>query len=78
MKKLFVLFALLAGIAVMTGCKKDQDVVTLKAVIDQETKAFFGDDHDHLPYWDDADRVYIAGPGITPNSYSLNIQNMKN
>lgn len=75
MKKLFVLFALLAGIAVMTGCKKDQDVVTLKAVIDQETKAFFGDDHDHLPYWDDADRVYIAGPGITPNSYSLNIQN---
>ena len=75
MKKLFVLFALLAGIAVMTGCKKDQDVVTLKAVIDQETKAFFGDDHDHLPYWDGADRVYIAGPGITPNSYSLNIQN---
>jgi surface protein len=75
MKKLFVLFALLAGIAVMTGCKKDQDVVTLKAVIDQETKAFFGDGHDHLPYWDDADRVYIAGPGITPNSYSLNIQN---
>lgn len=75
MKKLFLFFALLAGIAVMTGCKKDQDVVTLKAVIDQETKAFFGDDHDHLPYWDGADRVYIAGPGITPNSYSLNIQN---
>ena len=75
MKKLFVLFALLAGIAVMTGCKKDQDVVTLKAVIDQETKAFFFDYHDHLPYWDGADRVYIAGPGITPNSYSLNIQN---
>lgn len=74
-KKLFLFFALLAGIAVMTGCKKDQDVVTLKAVIDQETKAFFGDDHDHLPYWDGADRVYIAGPGITPNSYSLNIQN---
>lgn len=75
MKKLFLFFALLAGIAVMTGCQKDQDVVTLKAVIDQETKAFFGDDHDHLPYWDGADRVYIAGPGITPNSYSLNIQN---
>lgn len=75
MKKLFLFFALLAGIAVMTGCKKDQDVVTLKAVIDQETKAFFGDDHDHLPYWDGADRVYIAGPGITPNSYPLNIQN---
>ena len=75
MKKLFLFFALLAGVAVMTGCKKDQDVVTLKAVIDQETKAFFGDDHDHLPYWDGADRVYIAGPGITPNSYPLNIQN---
>lgn len=75
MKKLFLFFALLAGISVMTGCQKDQDVVTLKAVIDQETKAFFGDDHDHLPYWDGADRVYIAGPGITPNSYPLNIQN---
>ena len=75
MKKLFLFFALLAGVAVMTGCKKDQDVVTLKAVIDQETKAFFGDGHDHLPYWDGADRVYIAGPGITPNSYPLNIQN---
>ena len=75
MKKLFLFFALLAGIAVMTGCKKDQNVVTLKAVIDQETKAFFGDGHDHLPYWDGADRVYIAGPGITPNSYPLNIQN---
>lgn len=75
MKKLFLFFALLAGIDVMTGCQKDQDVVTLKAVIDQETKAFFGADHDHLPYWDGADRVYIAGPGITPNSYPLNIQN---
>ena len=49
MKKLFLFFALLAGIAVMTSCQKDQDVVTLKAVIDQETKAFFGDGHDHLP-----------------------------
>ena len=75
MKKLFIFFALLAGIAVITGCQKDQDVVTLKAVIDQETKAFFGDDHDHLPYWDGADKVYIAGhiPGqnMAPDSFLL-------
>ena len=75
MKKLFLFFALLAGIAVMTGCKKDQDVVTLKAVIDQETKAFFGADHDHLPYWDGADKVYIAGQiagqNMAPDSFLL-------
>ena len=45
MKKLFLFFALLAGIAVMTGYQKDQDVVTLKAVIEQDTKAYFGDDY---------------------------------
>ena len=42
MKKLFFFCALLAGIAVMNGCQKDQDVVTLKAVVDQNTKAYFG------------------------------------
>ena len=61
MKKLFVFFALLAGIAVMTGCQKDQDVVTLKAVIDQDTKAYFGTDDLNLPYWDADDQVYVNG-----------------
>jgi surface protein len=65
MKKIFLFFALLAGIAVMTGCQKDQDVVTLKAVVDQNTKAYFGgaDANNNLvtPYWDGEDEVYVKG-----------------
>ena len=65
MKKLFFFCALLAGIAVMNGCQKDQDVVTLKAVVDQNTKAYFGgaDANNNLvtPYWDGNDEVYIKG-----------------
>lgn len=69
MKKLFLFFALLAGIAVMTGCQKDQDVVTLKAVIGQDTKAYFGTPYQ--PYWDSDDQVYVAGLGINPGTYPL-------
>ena len=61
MKKLFLFFALLAGIAVMTGCKKDQDVVTLKAAIDQDTKAYFGNTNRTLPYWNAGDKVKVNG-----------------
>ena len=61
MKKSFLLFALLAGIAVMTGCKKDQDVVTLQAVVDQDTKAYFGNSDRTLPYWDAGDEVNVNG-----------------
>ena len=61
MKKLFLFFALLAGIAVMTGCKKDQDGITLKAVFDQETKAYFGNTTRDLPYWDSDDQVNVNG-----------------
>lgn len=65
MKKL-LFCALLAGIAVMTGCQKDHDVVTLKAVMDQDTKAYFGGSTDsqnrlNLPYWDEGDEVFIKG-----------------
>ncbi len=63
MKKLSLLFALLAGIAVMTGCKKDQTVVTFQAVIDQDqnTKAYFGTPV--RPYWNTDDSVCIMAPG---------------
>lgn len=73
MKKLFLLFALLAGIAVMTGCQKDQDVVTLKAVIGQDTKAYFSTHYQ--AYWDRDDQVYVAGLGIDPDSYNLSFPN---
>lgn len=58
MKKSLLFFTLLAGIAVMTGCKKDQDVVTLKAVVERDTKAYFGSDT-YTPYWEDGDKVII-------------------
>jgi surface protein len=61
MKKLFLFFALLASIAVMTGCKKDQDFVTLKAVIDPDTKAYFGTAV--RPYWNADDQVRVMGGG---------------
>ncbi len=79
MKKIFLFFALLAGIAVMTGCQKDQDVVTLKAVIDHDTKAYFGgaDANNNLvtPYWDGNDRVYVKGynSDFTRESCSLEL-----
>lgn len=75
MKKIFLFCALLAGIAVMTGCQKDQDVVTLKAVIGQDTKAFFGGTSLNTPYWDDNDRVYIKGSNLdfTRESCSLEL-----
>ncbi len=63
MKKYFIYFALLAGIAVMTGCKKDQDVVTLKAITDSETKAYFGTFI--RPYWDGNDKVRVMGGGYS-------------
>lgn len=61
MKKLSIFFALLAGIAVMTGCKKDQDAVTFKAVIDQDSKAYFGSTV--RPYWDQDDKLRVMGGG---------------
>ena len=61
MKKLFLFCTLLAGIAVMTGCQKDQDVVTLKAVIDQDTKAYLGGSGSNTPYWDGDDQVFVKG-----------------
>ncbi len=69
MKKSFLFFALLASIAMLTGCKKDQDVLTLQAVIDQDTKAYFGTTTQ--PYWDSDDQVCVAGARVVtgePNS----------
>ena len=75
MKKLFLFFALLASIAVMTGCKKDQDFVTLKAVIDPDTKAYFGTDV--TPYWNADDEVRVMGIGYsTPSNCPLTLSSV--
>lgn len=69
MKKLFIFIVLLAGIAVMTGCQKDKDVVTLKAVMGQDTKAYFGNESLNLPYWDADDEVFVSGQSSS-NTFS--------
>jgi hypothetical protein len=80
MKKSFLFFALLASIAVMTGCQKDQDVVTLKAVIDQDTKAYFGTNALNVPYWDSDDQVYVNGSsyGLDATSVSTTFATISN
>lgn len=71
MKKVFLFCALLAGVAMMTGCQKEQDGVTLKAVINQDTKAYIGTiGTDLYPFWNTDDKVKINGTqyGFQANS----------
>ena len=66
MRKVFLFCALLAGIAMMYGCQKEKDVVTLKAVINQDTKAYIGSINGALyPFWNTGDRVRINGKEYT-------------
>ncbi len=76
MKKFSLFCALLVGIAVMTGCQKDQDTVTLKAVVDQNTKAYFGGSANSLPYWDGNDRVYLKGSTRDFTRTSCRLENL--
>ena len=57
MRKVFLFCALVAGIAMMTSCQKEQGTVTLKAVISQDSKAYIGDGN--YPYWHATDLVKI-------------------
>ena len=59
MRKLFIFSIVLAGIAIMVGCKKEQDGVSLKAVISNESKAYIGTDN--YPFWESGDEVNING-----------------
>ena len=72
MRKVYLFCALLAGVALMTGCQKEQDGVTLKAVINQESKAYIGsiEDVGLFPFWDTDDKVRINGTqyGFQENS----------
>ena len=69
MKKNYILCIMLAVFAIMTSCKKDQDFVTLRAVIDQPTKVFINGDR--YPCWNEGDKVYV-------NSNSYTLQNISN
>ncbi len=59
MRKLFIFCVVLAGIAMMVGCQKEQDGVSLKAVISNESKAYIGTNN--YPFWESDDEVNING-----------------
>ena len=59
MRKLFIFCVVLAGIAMMVGCQKEQDGVSLKAVISNDSKAFINTNN--YPFWESGDEVNING-----------------
>ena len=61
MKKQYIIFSFFAALLAVSAvsCKKDQDVVTLNAVIQKvsnDTKVYI---NDHTPYWHNGDRIRI-------------------
>ena len=72
MKKNSIICILLAILVLMTGCNKEQDFVTLNAVIDQPTKVYIGNvGNDKYPFWNTGDKVYI-------NDDQYELQNISN
>ena len=57
MKKSSIFCILVASLIMMTGCKKDQDTVTLSAVINQPSKVFINSDR--YPCWESGDNIYV-------------------
>ena len=57
MKKSSIFCILIASLIMMTGCKKDQDTVTLSAVINQPSKVFINSDR--FPCWESGDNIYV-------------------
>ena len=57
MKKSSIFCILIASLIMMTGCKKDQDTVTLSAVINQPSKVFINSDR--YPCWETNDPIFI-------------------
>ncbi|MBO7576420.1 MAG: BspA family leucine-rich repeat surface protein [Bacteroidales bacterium] len=59
MRKLFIFSIVLAGITMMVGCQKEQDGISLKAVISNDSKTYIGTDN--YPFWESGDEVNING-----------------
>ena len=69
MKKSSILL-LLTALLMLTGCKKEQDFVTLRAVINQTTKSYIGQiGDDRYPFWESNDKIYI-------NDQAYDLQNV--
>ncbi|MBR3412864.1 MAG: BspA family leucine-rich repeat surface protein [Bacteroidales bacterium] len=56
MKRISILCAGLTLLTLVSSCKKDQETVTLGAVIDQNAKVYVDD---HLPSWENGDQIVI-------------------
>ena len=56
MKKILFLSTLLAAVLLATSCQKEQELVTLGAVINQPTKTYI---NDRYPCWNEGDEVYV-------------------
>ena len=56
MKKILFLFTLLAAMLLATSCQKEQELVTLGAVIYQPAKTYI---NDRYPCWSEGDQVYV-------------------
>ena len=67
MKKQNYLLAILAILALMTSCNKDQELVTLGAVINQPSKTYI---NDRYPCWSEGDQVYVNNAAYTVSAIS--------
>ncbi len=67
MKKQNYLLASLAILALMTSCNKDQELVTLGAVINQPSKTYIDD---RYPCWSEGDQVYVNNAAYTVSAIS--------
>ena len=56
MKKILFLSTLLAAVLLATSCQKEQELVTLGAVINQPAKTYI---NDRYPCWNEGDQVYV-------------------
>jgi len=56
MKKILFLSTLLAALLLSTSCQKEQELVTLGAVINQPAKTYI---NDRYPCWNEGDQVYV-------------------
>ena len=77
MKKHYYLIYCLAILALTSGCKKEQDFVTLGAVINSPSKLYINDNR--YPCWQEGDQVYINNdvyPITAPSGSSARIENV--
>ncbi len=73
MKKYSIICIFLATFVLLNGCKKDQDTVTLSAVINHPSKVFINDQR--YPCWEGGDAIYINDDSYSINGNSINTNN---